>query len=115
MFKPLENFKGTLPEGNRFDIFSAEASPISLHPIFDIPTRRLVRTGLEVQLPEGMGVFIQSVPGLWHCYGVSIEPFMLTKESFGELKVVISNFSDKNFNVFPGDRIAEGIIVRLGG
>lgn len=113
MFKILENYKGEAPKGTRFSLFSAEPRPITLFP--QQQQRQLIRTGLEASVPEGYGVLIQGVPGLYQCHGIAVTSSMLTSESFGEVKVVVHNESDEEFIIFPGDRVAEGIVIKLGG
>jgi len=111
MLKPLSHYRGLLPEGNNFSLFSMEEHPITLNK----GVQRIVRSGLEASLVKGYGAHVFSPPALMHMHGVSITPFVLTEESYGEVKVIMQNVGDRPFIVHPGDRIANVVIVRLGG
>lgn len=113
MLKILPHFNGDLPVGNFFSLYSMEEKPITLFG-GNPGERRLVCTGLSPALPDELGIAVFSVPALMHCHGISITPFVLTSKSYGEIKVVINNISDETFIVFPGDRIADAVIVSLG-
>ena len=107
----LPHFRGEAPIGAFFSLFSAEPKPVTLFG--GQPAEiKIVRTGLQAALPRGYALCVFPVPALMHQRGVSATPFTLTSESFGEIKVVLNNISDETFIVFPGDRVADAIIVR---
>ena len=107
----LPHFRGEAPTGATFSLLSAEPKPITLFG--GQPAEiKIIRTGLEAALPKGYALCVFPIPALMHQRGVSATPFTLTSESFGEIKVVINNIGDETFIVFPGDRVADAVIVR---
>ncbi len=83
---------------------------ISLKPM----ERKLVPTGLHIELPEGFEAQIRPRSGLAFKHGVGIvnSPGTIDADYRGEIKVLLINFSDQVFEVNTGDRIAQMIIAR---
>lgn len=107
----LPHFRGEAPTGAFFSLFSAEPKPVTLFGGQPAEVK-IIRTGLQAALPEGFALCVFPVPALMHQRGISATPFTLTSESYGEIKVVLNNISDETFIVFPGDRVADAVIVR---
>jgi len=119
MLKKLSHFRGNIPKSQSFYLKSMEERQINLPSLIGSSNyaihMQLIRTGLEVRIPKGKGLFIQGIPGLCHSRGIMMaNPFILTERSFGEIKVVLCNTGAKEFTIFPGDKIAEAIMVDLG-
>ena len=76
--------------------------------------RFLIPTGLFVELPIGFEAQIRPRSGLALKHGITIlnSPGTVDADYRGEIKVLLINFSDSNFSVNHGDRIAQMIIAR---
>jgi|SRR6185312_2003103 len=74
--------------------------------------RRLIPTGLYMELPEGFEAQIRPRSGLAFKHGVGIvnSPGTIDADYRGEIKVLLINFSDLPFEINTGDRIAQMII-----
>ncbi|HEY2581998.1 MAG TPA: dUTP diphosphatase [Mucilaginibacter sp.] len=76
--------------------------------------RKLVPTGLHIELPQGFEAQIRPRSGLAFKHGIGIvnSPGTIDADYRGEIKVLLINFSDQEFEVKTGDRIAQIIIAR---
>jgi dUTP pyrophosphatase len=76
--------------------------------------RRLIPTGLFMELPEGFEAQIRPRSGLAFKHGIGIvnSPGTIDADYRGEIKVLLINFSDQVFEINTGDRIAQMIIAR---
>lgn len=76
--------------------------------------RKLVPTGLYMELPLGFEAQIRPRSGLALKHGISIlnSPGTIDADYRGEIKILLINFSDSNFEIANGDRIAQMIISR---
>src|ERR1700733_12263921 len=85
-------------------------TPVILQPM----ERKLVPTGLFMELPEGYEAQIRPRSGLAFKHGIGIvnSPGTIDADYRGEIKVLLINFSDQVFELCCGDRIAQMIISR---
>lgn len=76
--------------------------------------RVLVPTGLHIELPVGYEAQIRPRSGLAYKHGISIvnSPGTIDADYRGEIKVLLINFSDTDFVVNNGDRIAQMVIAK---
>jgi len=76
--------------------------------------RKLVPTGLYMELPEGFEAQIRPRSGLAFKYGIGIvnSPGTIDADYRGEIKVLLINFSDQVFEINGGDRIAQMVVAR---
>jgi len=76
--------------------------------------RKLIPTGLHIELPEGFEAQIRPRSGLAFKYGISIvnSPGTIDADYRGEIKVLLINLSNEPFEVNSGDRIAQMIVSR---
>ncbi len=76
--------------------------------------RKLIPTGLHIELPEGFEAQIRPRSGLALKHGIGIvnSPGTVDADYRGEIKVLLINFSDQAFVINNGDRIAQMIIAR---
>jgi dUTP pyrophosphatase len=83
-------------------------TPLTLKPM----ERKLVPTGLFMELPEGYEAQIRPRSGLAFKHGIGIvnSPGTIDADYRGEIKVLLINFSDQPFEINSGDRIAQMII-----
>jgi len=74
--------------------------------------RKLVGTGLHIELPEGFEAQIRPRSGLAFKHGIGIvnSPGTIDADYRGEIKVLLINFSDQVFEINSGDRIAQMIV-----
>ncbi len=84
---------------------------IRLNPL----ERKLIPTGLFIQLPDGYEAQIRPRSGLAAKHGISIvnTPGTIDPDYRGEIKVILVNLSDKEFLLEPGERIAQMVIARF--
>lgn len=74
--------------------------------------RQLIPTGIFIELPIGFEAQIRPRSGLAFKHGISIvnSPGTIDADYRGEIKVLLINFSDVNFSIQNGDRIAQMVI-----
>ena len=84
--------------------------PITLHPL----ERQLIPTGLRIALPAGYEAQVRPRSGLALKHGITVlnTPGTIDADYRGELKVMLVNFSDTDFIVNDGERIAQMIIAK---
>lgn len=83
---------------------------VTLRPL----ERRLIPTGLRIELPVGFEAQIRPRSGLALKHGVTVlnTPGTIDSDYRGELMVLLVNFSNEDFIVEDGERIAQMIIAR---
>lgn len=83
---------------------------IVLHPM----ERRLVPTGLYIALPQGFEAQIRPRSGLALKHGITVlnTPGTIDADYRGELMVLLINFSDTDFVINDGERIAQMVVAR---
>ena len=83
---------------------------IVLHPM----ERRLVPTGLHIALPQGLEAQIRPRSGLALKHGITVlnTPGTIDADYRGELMVLLINFSDTDFVINDGERIAQMVVAR---
>ena len=74
--------------------------------------RRLIPTGLFVQIPEGYEGQVRARSGLAIKHGIGLVNSIGTIDSDyrGELKIPVINFGNESFTINNGDRIAQLVI-----
>ncbi len=85
-------------------------SPITLRPM----ERRLIPTGLHIALPEGCEAQVRPRSGLALKHGITVlnTPGTIDADYRGEVKVLLVNFSNDDFVINTGERIAQMVIAR---
>jgi dUTP pyrophosphatase len=83
---------------------------ILLHPL----ERKLVPTGLFIELPEGYEAQLRPRSGLAFKHGISLpnSPATIDSDYRGEIKIALINLSNEPFIIKNGERIAQMIIAR---
>lgn len=83
---------------------------IVLHPM----ERRLVPTGIHIALPQGFEAQIRPRSGLALKHGITVlnTPGTIDADYRGELMVLLINFSDTDFVINDGERIAQMVVAR---
>jgi dUTP pyrophosphatase len=107
------NEKATLPTRAHdndagLDLYAAESARLA-------PGARVsVGTGLAVQIPDGLGGLVLPRSGMAIKHGVTLvnSPGLIDPGYRGELRVLLLNTDPtREFNVSPGDRIAQLLLV----
>lgn len=90
------------------DLRANLVSPVLLKPL----ERALIPTGLFIELPEGYEAQVRPRSGLAIKNGIGFlnSPGTIDSDYRGEIKVLLINLSNEDFNVNNGDRIAQMII-----
>lgn len=83
---------------------------ITLHPM----ERRLVPTGLHIALPDGYEAQVRPRSGLALKHGITVlnTPGTVDADYRGEIMVLLVNFSNEDFVVKDGERIAQMVIAQ---
>lgn len=73
----------------------------------------LVPTGIAVAIPRGYGGFVQPRSGLAARFGITLtnSPGLIDSNYRGEIKVIVQNTGDGDFEIKAGDRIAQLVIM----
>ena len=111
----INRSKNTLPayqtiHSAGMDLRADLESTVLLNPM----ERKLIPTGLHIELPEGYEAQIRPRSGLAYKHGISIvnSPGTIDADYRGEIKVLLINLSAEPFEVNSGDRIAQMIVSR---
>jgi len=90
------------------DLRAFTGGPVTLKPL----ERKLIPTGLFMELPVGFEAQVRPRSGLAVRHGVTVlnSPGTIDADYRGEVGVILINLSDAEFTVNDGDRIAQMII-----
>tara|TARA_B100001996_G_C18632567_1_gene582363 strand:- start:57 stop:539 length:483 start_codon:yes stop_codon:yes gene_type:complete len=93
------------------DLLAALQEPISIAP----SARKLIPTGISIQLPFGFEAQIRPRSGLAINNGLTIlnSPGTIDSDYRGEIKVILANLSSKPVSIKRGMRIAQLIIAPI--
>lgn len=102
----LPEYKTKLSAG--MDICANLEEPIMLKPL----ERKLVHTGLFIELPEGYEAQIRPRSGLAWKEGITIlnAPGTVDADYRGEIKVILVNLSHEMVQINDGDRICQMVV-----
>jgi dUTP pyrophosphatase len=100
---PLPEYKTSGASG--MDVRAFLQEPIIIKP----GERKLVPTGLFFDLPENLEIQVRSRSGLAINSGIAVlnSPGTVDADYKGEVKVILINLGDKDFEINNGDRIAQ--------
>src|ERR1700743_1689610 len=111
----INNSKNSLPayetmHAAGMDLRAEVEETVILKPM----ERKLIPTGLHIELPEGFEAQIRPRSGLAFKHGIGIvnSPGTIDADYRGEVKVLLINLSNEVFEINTGDRIAQMIIAR---
>ena len=98
------------PQSAGMDLRANIDESIVLHPM----ERRLVPTGLFMALPAGFEVQIRPRSGLALKHGITVlnTPGTIDADYRGEIMVLLINFSQNDFFINDGERIAQMVIAK---
>lgn len=76
--------------------------------------RRLIPTGLQIELPPGCEAQIRPRSGLALHHGITLlnSPGTIDADYRGEIRVIVINLSDIHYTVQPGEKIAQMVIAK---
>lgn len=83
---------------------------VTLQPL----ERKLIPTGLFIELPEGHEAQIRPRSGLAFKHGISVlnTPGTIDADYRGEIKVILVNLSNEAFTIQNGERICQMVIAK---
>ena len=92
------------------DVWAFIETEVILKPL----ERKLVPTGLFIELPAGYEAQLRPRSGLAFKHGISLpnSPATIDSDYRGEIKVALINLSNEDFSIKNGDRIAQMIIAQ---
>lgn len=98
------------PQSAGMDLRANIEEPIILKPM----QRMLVSTGLFMALPAGYEAQVRPRSGLALKHGITVlnTPGTIDADYRGEVKVLLVNFSDTDFVINDGERIAQMVIAK---
>lgn len=107
---PLPQASTSLAAG--MDVRASLTEPVVLAPL----ERRLIPTGLFIELPEGYECQIRPRSGLALKSGITVlnTPGTIDADYRGEIGVILINLSSQPFTVNPGERICQMVVARHG-
>lgn len=113
--KVINQSKHSLPEYQTplaagLDLRANLDEPVTLESL----ERKLIGTGLFIELPSGFEAQIRPRSGLAYKYGLSVlnTPGTIDADYRGEIKVLLVNLSKEPFVVQDGERIAQMVIAK---
>lgn len=71
--------------------------------------RKIVGTGIRLEIPEGYGAYVCPRSGLAAKRGITVlnSPGIIDNDYRGEIKVILYNAGEEDFIIEKGDRIAQ--------
>lgn len=106
--QPLPEY--ATPQSAGMDLRANIGEPVTLRPL----ERRLIPTGLRIALPEGYEAQVRPRSGLALKHGITVlnTPGTIDADYRGEVMVLLVNFSQDDFVIHDGERIAQMVIAR---
>jgi dUTP pyrophosphatase len=93
------------------DVRAALNEPVTLQPL----ERKLIPTGLFLEIPHGYEVQVRPRSGLAYKNGVTVlnAPGTIDADYRGEVGVLLVNLSNEPFTIASGDRIAQLVVAKV--
>lgn len=106
---PSPSYETSLSAG--MDLRAYVEGPITLSP----GERKLIKTGLHIELPEGYEAQVRPRSGLAFKKGITVlnSPGTIDADYRGDIGVILINHSNEEFAVNSGDRIAQLVISKF--
>ncbi len=98
------------PQSAGMDLRANLEESVVLHPM----ERRLIPTGIHMALPAGFEAQVRPRSGLALKHGITVlnTPGTIDADYRGEVMVLLINFSQEDFKIEDGERIAQMVIAR---
>ncbi|EON78583.1 Deoxyuridine 5'-triphosphate nucleotidohydrolase [Lunatimonas lonarensis] len=105
---PLPSYQTIESAG--MDLRANTDEDITLNPM----ERKLIGTGLHIELPVGFEAQIRPRSGLAYKFGITVlnSPGTVDSDYRGELKVLLVNLSEQTVTLKDGERIAQLVVAR---
>jgi len=105
---PLPDYKTTHSAG--MDLMANLTEDVIIKPL----ERKLIPTGLFIELPEGYEAQIRPRSGLALKNGITVlnTPGTIDADYRGEIGVILVNLSNESFTIKNGDRICQMVIAK---
>ena len=105
---PLPKYQTALSAG--MDLYANLQETLTLKSM----ERKLIPTGLFIELPDGYEAQVRPRSGLAIKNGISVlnAPGTIDADYRGEIGVILVNLSTEDFNINNGDRIAQMVIAK---
>ncbi|KXX68797.1 dUTP diphosphatase [Flammeovirga sp. SJP92] len=105
---PLPQYQTPLSAG--LDLRAVLEEPVELKPL----ERKLIPTGLYIELPEGYEAQVRPRSGLAFKHGLTVlnSPGTVDADYRGEVKVLLVNLSNDVFKIEDGERVAQLIVAK---
>ena len=96
-----------------FDLRAFINEPITLKPL----ERKLIPTGLSVELPPNTELQVRPRSGMALKYGISVlnTPGTVDESYRGDIGIIVINLSNEDYTIQPGERIAQCVIMNVIG
>jgi dUTP pyrophosphatase len=93
------------------DVRAALTEAVTLQPL----ERKLIPTGLFLEIPHGYEVQVRPRSGLAYKNGVTVlnAPGTIDADYRGEVGVLLVNLSNEPFTIASGDRIAQLVVAKV--
>ncbi|WP_209330221.1 dUTP diphosphatase [Lunatimonas salinarum] len=97
-------------ESAGMDLYANTEAEVTLMPL----ERKLIGTGLYLELPSGYEAQIRPRSGLAYKFGITVlnSPGTIDSDYRGEIKVLLVNLSDQPFVLRDGERIAQMVVAK---
>lgn len=104
----LPNYETVASAG--MDLRANNTETITLKPM----ERKLVKTGLFIELPKGYEGQVRPRSGLALKKGITVlnSPGTIDADYRGEIGVILVNLSNEDFNIEKGERIAQLVVAK---
>ncbi len=105
---PLPNYQTSLSAGVDIHAFLDDSI------VLPIQERRLIPTGIYVEIPAGYEIQIRPRSGLAFKHGITVlnSPGTIDADYRGEIKVLLINQGQEPFTIQNGDRIAQMVLAK---
>ena len=90
-----------------YDLYSSEAATVPCQA-----GRALVGTGIALSIPDGLYGRVAPRSGLAVKHCINVGAGVIDPDYTGEIKVVLFNHGEKDFEIKKGDRIAQLVLER---
>ncbi len=99
------------PGSAGMDLLYAGYEEVVLKPF----ERKLLPTGIAIELPEGYEAQVRPRSGLALKHGITVlnTPGTIDSDYRGEIKVILINLGNQDFVIRRGDRIAQLVVAKV--
>jgi dUTP pyrophosphatase len=107
---PLPTYSTAFSAGVDLCANLPDAGSVTLMPL----ERRLIPTGLYIELPQGFEAQIRPRSGLAVQHGITVlnSPGTIDADYRGEIRIILINLSNEPFTIADGERICQMVIAR---